>query len=51
VGRIVVMSGYPAAGKSTLARALAERLDLTYVCKDGNRPVRRSMNPRSAWAS
>lgn len=34
MGRIVVMSGYPAAGKSTLARALAARLDFTYVSKD-----------------
>jgi predicted kinase len=34
MGRVVVMSGYPAAGKSTLARALAGRLDFTYVSKD-----------------
>ncbi|HSV04330.1 MAG TPA: AAA family ATPase [Phenylobacterium sp.] len=35
MARIVVMSGYPAAGKSSLARALAARLGFTYVSKDG----------------
>jgi len=34
MGRLVVMSGYPAAGKSTLAAALAARLDFTLVSKD-----------------
>jgi predicted kinase len=32
--RLVVMSGLPAAGKSTLARALAEALGWPMVCKD-----------------
>jgi predicted kinase len=32
--RTVVMSGYPASGKSTLAAALAERLDFALISKD-----------------
>lgn len=32
--QLVVMSGYPAAGKSTLAAALADRLGFTLISKD-----------------
>jgi predicted kinase len=32
--RVVAMSGYPASGKSTLAAALAERLDFALLSKD-----------------
>ncbi len=32
--RTVLMSGYPASGKSTLAAALAERLDFALISKD-----------------
>ena len=34
MGRLVVLSGYPAAGKSTLAAALAARLGFTLISKD-----------------
>lgn len=32
--RVIILSGYPASGKTTLGRALAERLGLALVAKD-----------------